>query len=68
MSRTVWHIEQRMRDLITHADAREAANEARTLLAELHGVPYLRPGATVDSILDLYHHLQERAKDTPPCT
>lgn len=63
---TVWSVEAQLRKLAT--DPGNAANDhtlALVLLAELKGQPYVTPGETLDSILDSYLAIRDRALATP---
>lgn len=58
----MWDIEARMRALVDHPHAWEAADAARILIERLRSISFVRPGATLDAILDNYLAIQERAE------
>lgn len=64
---TVWHIEERIRAIADGPgrSPRDDANRARVLLLSLEGAPFVRPGDTLDSILDAYLDIRYRAVAAP---
>lgn len=61
--RDIFELDERMSALLEHADAREAANRARTLLTQLELVDP-REGPTLDHILDTYTDVIRRSEGT----
>ncbi|MCW2922247.1 MAG: hypothetical protein JWL76_2121 [Thermoleophilia bacterium] len=62
---TIWDIEARMTRLPRHARPREAANQARTLMRQLEDLKdfEVRPGDTIDRILDAYNETLARVDE-----
>lgn len=58
---TIWDVEARMRQLLDHHDPFVAAYAARTELARLTNAGFIRPGDTMDGILDAFNDVVARA-------